>query len=468
MLCGCAQLLGLDETSSPPPSASLSVERVSIGARVVTAPLDLTGLSATYLVADAADPSGFGRVPAMVVEPGRWTAPPTTAAPVLFDLPDVPRPVPRLFDFPSLQVKTQFGVLEHPNPQPAPMGATLTVNATLDAAYNGTDRFELFVLGTWNNAGLTPPAAGTLGPIAQTFAATAMNSLTGRPHERITADDAVVVLRYAANELRAAFKATPFEQTGADTITGTLAAVTVEPFTFAIDQMDAVRRFATVKPALGVPTMQWTVRAAPGAQLNQDLGPLLAAGGPTDATTVNGAAGNPFAPEWPSTLLWVTQAARTYTPPGMTLPVTLVANMHERAILGPGLSLKLAAGLPTKITLGTAVLETDGTVIARPTRAVEVSFAVDVVTNTMYQLQLFKLVPNAAQTALVLEQRLSAAGVAPRFLLPPEVFEAGALYTLRAVAVQGGFPGIATGDLTLRELPISISLTDSGVFQVAP
>jgi hypothetical protein len=141
--------------------------------------------------------------------------------------------------------------------------------------------------------------------------------------------------------------------------------------------------------------------------------------------------------------------------------------MHERAILAPGLQMKLPAGLPTRITLLGAVLETDGITIARPTRAVEVSFSVDVPANTMYQLQLFRLVPNMASTALQLELQLGASGVAPRFLLPPEVFEPGALYTLRAISVQGGFPALAEGDMTQRSMPVAISFLDSGVFQVA-
>jgi hypothetical protein len=468
MLCGCAQLFGLDETSGGPPSASLSFERVSIGARVVTAPQDLSGSMATYLVPDDADPTGLARVAAIQIEPGRWTAPITRPAPVLFDLPDYPRPVLRIFDFPQVEVKALFGVLEHPSPQPAPEGATITVNTTLDVPFNGTDRFELFTLGSWNAVALAVPAVGAT-VLTQTFPFTAMNSLTGRmPHERITSDDAAVVLRYAGNELQGAVRAAPFDQTGADTVSGPLATVEIQPFSFAIDQVDVMQRYGMVRPLVGTPSMQWTLRAAPGAQLNIDLGPLLAAGGPTDATTVSSQAGNPFAPDWPSTVLWLTQATRTYTPPSAGLPVTLAAGMHQRAILEPGLEMKLPAGLPAQITLTGAVLENDGATIARPARAVEVSFRTDVPENTMYQLQLFKLVPNAGNTALQRELMLGANASAPRFVLPPELFEAGALYTLRAITVAGGFPGIAEGDLTQRSIPIAVSFLDSGVFQVAP
>lgn len=468
MLCGCAQLFGLDETSGRPPSASLTISRTSIGASVVYAPQDLAGSRAEYLVPGEADPSGLARVAATQTELGTWAAPLTEPAPILFDLPDAPAPILRIFDFPQLEVKALYGVLEHPSPEPAPEGATITVDATLDVAYTGAERFELFTLGSWSSIALTPPAVGTLGPIAQTFAFDATTNLTGRtPRERITAADAAVVLRYVGNELQGAFRAAPFDQTGADTITGTMTTVPIEPFTFAIDQEDATRRYLEVRPAVGAPAMSWTLRAAPGAQLNNDQGPLLAAGGPTDLTTVSSQAGNPFAAEWPSTLLWLTRASRTYTPPSAGLPVTLFAQMYERAILAPGLELKLAAGIPTRITIVGAVLENDGVTIARPSRAVEVTFETDAPVNTMYQLNLYKLVPNAAGTALQLELKLGASGVAPRFLLPPELFEPGALYTLRAIAIAGGFPGLADGDLTQRTIPIAVSHLDSGVFQVA-
>ena len=470
MLCGCAQLFGLDETTrGTPPSTSLSLQRVSVGARIVYAPQDLAGSMGTYLVADDASPGGLSRVPAAQAELGRWTAPLTAAAPILFDLPDYPKPLQRIFDFPEAEVKGLYGVMEHPSPQPAPAGATITVNATLDAAYTGTERFELYVVGTWNSIALNAPAVNTLGPIVQTFAATAMsNTITGRPHERITSQDGAVVLRYDnLNILRGAFKAAPFDQTGTDTITGTMTSVAAQPFTFAIDQADVMRRYSMVRPPVGNLTMSWSVRAAPGAQLNNDNGPLLAAGAPTDATSVKSQAGNPFAPDWPSTALWSTQATRIYTPPSAGLPVTLVANMSERALLADGLQMKLPAAIPSRITLVGTVLENDGVTIAKPTRAVEVSFAADAST-TLYQLQLFKLVPNMAGTALQLEHKVGANAAAPRFLLPPELFEPGSLYTLRAIAVAGGFPGLGAGDLTQRTIPCSVSFVDSGVFTVAP
>jgi hypothetical protein len=173
---------------------------------------------------------------------------------------------------------------------------------------------------------------------------------------------------------------------------------------------------------------------------------------------------------WTSTMLWQLQATRVYTPPAAGLPVTLAASAAERAQLAPGLEMRLPAGLPARISLNGTLLVNDGISIAKPARAVQVSFETDVATNTLYQLQLFKLVPNGAMppTALALQQKVAATGAAPRFTLPPELFEAGGLYTMRAAAVQGGFPAAADGDLTQRELPIAVSFLDSGVFEVMP
>jgi len=467
MLCGCAQLFGLDETSGGPRPPSLIVERVSVGARLTYAPQDLSASTGTYLVPNDAEPTGLVRVVAAQAEAGRWTAPITGATPILFDLPDYPKPIQRIYDFPQPDVKALFGVLEHPNPQPAPAGATITLNVTLDAAFTGAEKFELYTLGSWNRLpGLNAPVNNVL---TQTFPFTMMSSLTGRPHEKITAEDGVVVLRYAANDqLLGALKAAPFDQTGTDTISGTMTTVTAQAQMFGIDRADLLTRYSSVRPYPGTPTLSWAVRAAPAAQLANESGPLLAGGPATDPTTVMFQAGNPFEPDWPSLAVFATQAQRTYTPPTAGLQATLVTAMSERALLQPGLQMRLTAGLPKQIRIGDTLLETDGAMLPKPSRAIEVTFATDVESNTLYQLQLFKLVPNAGNTALQAEQKISALGPEARFVLPPELFEMGGLYTLRAVANQGCFPAAAAGDLTERSLPCATSFVDSGVFQVTP
>lgn len=463
LLGGCAQIFGLDEGA---PLASLDVQRVSVGATLVYAPLDLTGLTAEYLV-PSDDPVGFTRVPAQILEPGLWGAELDEPAPLLFQIDRGSHL--RLHDFPHAQVKTLHGPMEHPNPSPAPPGATLTVNLTLDEAYN-SELIQMLTLGAWNFHNLAGiPAMATSGTV--TFDYTAMTSMTGRPHEKITTQDGVVVLRYtpASNPLQlAAFlDAAPFDQTGADTITGALTKVTLEPIEFRIDPGAAALRFAAVKPAVppaSVPVMNWEIRAAPGAQLGNASGPLVlgAAIAMTD-TTISGMAGNPFVGRgWESILSMSADVTRPYTIPGGA-EVTLRVNLLERTPPTPGVALLLPAGLPTEVTIGGVALSTDGMVIPKPTAAVEVSFTVDVAANTLYQVQLSKFSATGERTLVI-----DAAGVVPRFKLPPDVFEAGAYYTIRAVAVKGGFPGIAEGDLSQREIPLSIGFLDSGVFQVMP
>src|SRR4051812_49606908 len=59
---GCAQLAGIQDTNgNARPGNSVAVTRMSVGNKVVRAPLDPGGLPATYFIASG-DPSGFDRV----------------------------------------------------------------------------------------------------------------------------------------------------------------------------------------------------------------------------------------------------------------------------------------------------------------------------------------------------------------------------------------------------------------------
>src|SRR6187401_3637809 len=95
---GCAQLAGIDETSGgtvlPPERVSFTMERMSIGATVERAPLDLTNFTATYLIEDTEAPDGLTRVVAEKLEPGTWSAEIAEGTPpVLYSLPDFPQPI---------------------------------------------------------------------------------------------------------------------------------------------------------------------------------------------------------------------------------------------------------------------------------------------------------------------------------------------------------------------------------------
>ena len=51
--------------------------------------------------------------------------------------------------------------------------------------------------------------------------------------------------------------------------------------------------------------------------------------------------------------------------------------------------------------------------------------------------------------------------------IPAGVFTTGKTYSIRAHCYRGGFPGLASGDFSQRDLPLSVGYLDSGVFTVA-
>ncbi len=474
-LAGCAQLAGIDETTGatpPGPGVNLTVERVSIGATVVRGPQDLSASTARWLLPDVSAPGGFTPITGTLVPPNTWHAEINAATPpVQFDLPDLPAPQQRLFEFPHADQKAVMTVLEHPNPMPPPADAMITVSATLDVPYAG-EGLQLFTVGTWATRGLAAPLAGatTLNPAP--FAYTSMASQTGRPLEKLTTADAVFVFRYAGNQLVGMLDAAPFEQTGTDTINGPLVTLPLNQSLDArVDQAVVARRLTAVRPAVGAPAMSWSLRAAPGYQFSIDNGPQLhsATVAATDPTTITAAYANPFVTrDWRTLLTWTTRATRSYTIPALALPVTLAAGMFQRAEPAPALALSLPAGLPELITIDGKPLSTDGLTIARPTAPVVVTFVTDVPQNTLYQLELVELVPNMAGTGIQQRNVLTAFAVTPELTLPVDAFTPGSYYTIRAISIEGGHPGVGTGDLAARDLPIAVSFLDSGVFQVMP
>lgn len=478
-LVGCAQIAGIDETSGPATAdrVSLSYEKISVGATVVRAPLDLTGLAAEYLVADDAEADGFLHVPAEQLTSDTWSAAIPTGTPAIrYFTPDYPEPGAKILAIPQRTILGLFGRLEHPNPEPAPPGAMLTVRSTLPTPYAATEGFQLYTLGSWTVRGFSAteiPAVGAaaFGPVSFPFSST--TSITGRPPEKITTADSVMFLRYIGNRLTGVMEAAPFDQTGTDTIMGTMTAVTAsETLDIHVGPPAAVaQRFAPARPALPALSMAWYLHAAPGYEIANDNGPLLNAAGVAmaDTGTISQPYGNPFvAKGWPTLLTWTTVATRTYTPMVGMPAIDLHAGLYQHVQPTAGMTLDLPAGLPEVITMDGKPLSTDGLTIAPPTKAVTVSFVAGVTTNTLYQIQLFEIGPNMGNTALVQTLKLTATGLEPQLTLPPDLFVAGKTYNLRAICIQGGYPGIADGDFTKRELPIAVGYLDGGVFTVTP
>jgi hypothetical protein len=483
---GCAQLFGIDPTSSgnpppppdgpPVPQVSLSFERISIGSTTTRAPQDLTGQTATYVVPDTTDPSGIRRVTATQTATDTWTAQLHDAAPILFTLPDYPSPIDRIFDFPVADVHGLYGVLEHPGAVAAPANAQIAINVGLNSAYNN-EGLQLYTVGSWTQRGFGAgeiPAVGA-GAWAVTVAFSSVGSLTGRPLEQVTTADAVLLLRYSGATLTGVLDATPFNMAaGTNAINGTLSSVSLnQPLSAKISPGALPARFNQVRPATGNLSLNWSVVAAPGYQINSNAGPALTSGAAqaTD-TMITASYGNPFIVnnkhDWPSVFTYAPTESRTYTPAGQALAATMYSQLFVLAYPTGTISADLAAGLPITITANGKPLTTDGaTLTVDPTKAVSVSFQADVVDNTLYQLQLFELVPNAQNTALQYQTRLSISSArGPQFLVPPEMFQTGKNYVFRAICISGGYPLIAQGDLRTRSLPQAVGLLDGAVFTV--
>lgn len=514
---GCAQLVGIDNTIGP--GDSIAVTRLSIGSKVVQAPVDPAEISATYFVASR-DPSGYDRVSA-VPDPShsRLTTQLRSPAPVEFTLDHDATPMQRLFAFPGpplsvLDVSpnpatsaadtarfgnTLYGVLEHPGRQDAPMGATFTVKATLDAAVVAGQSFQVYVVGAWLQrvfSGTEVPMVGATELAPPAFSFTAANSVSGRPQvDQITTDDTFLILRYTGPNLTGVALATPFTQdmTGASTTPVFPSMMAVAPgmlspaFSASVAPGAIAERYKTVRPAVAAPPlvqMTWSLVAAPGYAVASNAGPVLQSGTVAMADTgVSVSYENPFAMlGWNTMFTLATSVSRVYMAPlgpmGMPIPVTLFAGMNQflepPASPVPPVSLDLAAGLPQVITIGNTVLATDNAFIKQSSQFFNVSFTVDAPSGaadqgpTSYNLQLFDLVFNPTTMAVDRVLVFAAAGKDPAFALPPELFQVGHSYTLRALSTLGGSPGTEQGELLHPQLPLAQSYLDSGTFTVMP
>lgn len=474
-LAGCAQLAGIDPTTDERTGVSLTLERVSIGASVVRAPADLSGLglTATYLADE-------GEVPATVGEPGVWGADiRAQTPPVRFTVP-TNDPMVRntlLWTFPNGNLVGEFAFLEHPGAAPPSPDAQITATITLDVPYNG-ELVRIYTVGAWAHrdfgAADIPLATTTYGPV--TFPMSSMTNLNGRQQlDRITPNDAILVLRYLGGDLVGAVDTPAFDQNLADTITATLATVPHDKtLSVNIDPAGSSARFSAARPAVTNIAMSWRIHAAPGHLLNDARGPQLVAAGitPTDPPSVLTASyGNPFTGrDWKPMFQTVASANRTYTPPAPELPVTLssamVQIMPEPA---SGADAKFPAGLPELIALDGRSLSTDNVLVQRPTAPVTLTFTTDRAAGSLYIAQLFELVANADNTAMVYKHIISQAALEPRLVFAPNLLEVGKLYTFRAIAYAGGYPNVAAGDLrNMTGTGIAYGYLDSGVVRVMP
>lgn len=514
----CAQLAGIENTVGA--GNSIAVTRMSIGSTVVLAPLDPAEISARYFVASR-DPSGYDRVSA-VPDPShkRLTTQLRMPAPVEFTLSQETTPIPRLFAFPGAQLSvldfsetpatsavdsarfgnTLYGALEHPGRQDAAMGATFAVNVMLDAATVAGESLQTYVVGAWLQRvfSATEAPVGTMQLAPPAFGFTAANSVSGRPQvDQITTDDAFLVLRYTGPVLTGVAEATPFTQSSMASAVTTpmfpamMKSVAPGPmspmFSAPVPQGAIADRYKAVRPGVAAPPQvqyTWTLVAAPGYAVGSNAGPVLQSGTVMSEAGVTASYENPFAMRgWNTIFTLATSVNRVYMAPlgpmGMAVPITLFAGMNQSLEPPPPpapatpMPLDLPVGLPQVITIGSTVLMNDGAFIKQSTQFFDVSFTVDASPGAVqgprfYNLQLFDLVLDPMTMAVNRVLVFAAAGKDPAFALPPELFQVGHSYTLRAVSTSGGFPGAEQGDFSHPQLPLAQAYLDSGVFTVTP
>lgn len=463
---GCAQLFGIDNTTSGSDagtSATLTVTRRSVGASVISAPEDLSMLTATFYF-PASDPTMLQAV-AGTANGSSWSADAAGDPTIVFTLPEYPMPRTHGVAL-GRNVKLGHDVLEHPSPTAAAAGAMVVVQATLPTAYDATEALVFYAVGAWTEYQITSglPAVGTTA-VNTSFPYESASSITGRPLEAFTDADRVLLLRYGGASLTGAAELSMAQSDTTTTLVfGPVTPNDPAPSTLPIDPAGITARFASTLPAMPAPSTSWAVFAdvAPG----ESAGPTLQSGSVADTDTmISLAYGNPFtSPVWQSELAISSTASRTFTPASPALPATLYAQLHQ--VADPTSPVDYAGGMPTSITVNGTVLNADGmTVTVDPTKAVSVSFTADKTANTYYRIELFSLVPSADNLSLVYEHQFDIVSATPTFSVPPALVPDG-LYTLRATCIAGQYPDAASGDVSTPSLPGAYGLLDSGVFTV--
>jgi hypothetical protein len=467
---GCAQLFGLDVTTSTPDAnpdeVSLAVQRVSVGSTVVKAPEDMTGQMATFY----AD-NGTG-TPGILVPPNKFTAPITMGTPpVVFSVPG--DTILRYFASSRAQTVNHVA-FERPGMVQAADTSKITVGITLPSAYVSGEAFNVVAIGPWTQH---PLAAAELPLPDMGLAAIstpAIDYVTGfsslvasMTRAKITSADYVVVLRTVGSRLTG-YLETQFDQTdGTDTISGTMTAITASrTLNATIDPAAFAARFAAVKPAVTGLSLNYSIAAAPGADVGQTRGIQLVAGGsnPMTDTAVTVSYGNPFEGHgWKSVVTYNATSLRSTT--FMTAPVSLGATMQTISDPEQTMAITLPAGLPTTVKANDTELVTDGMNVALDlTKPVTITASVEKPTATYYAASLSEITVTgmtAARTTIV-----AAASTTPTFQFPSMYFTVGHAYVIQFRAQEGGFLDAAGGDFANFTLPMSTSILDSALFTV--
>ncbi len=466
-LAGCAQLFGIDETTGPQnTSATLQLVRKSVGATVMSNPLDVTSLTATFYAADGT------ATPGMQSAPDTWSADVMGDPAIEFTLPDLPNPYQHLWALPSRTVRGHFIAYEHPGAQPAPSATTEMISLTLPTPFQAAvETFDVAAVGAWSHHQLS----GSELPLDQATQLTAsvpyssFVPITASPVARISSSDIVVVMRHSANTLTGVYT-TSFDQSDTmDTISGMLSEVALDKtFSAMIDPPTFSSRFSTVRPGVTGLGMGWSIVAAPGYTVGALVGPLLRSGSAAMADTMIATSyGNPFEMRsWRAVFTFLASSGRTYTANGASVGL----GAQIQTIVDPSAvsALDLPAPLAELISIDSTQLAMDGLTVHLDVTA---PHTVTAVTETspaasLYTLDVVELV--TVGTMLQRKEILNAISTSSTFTLPPGVFQTGHTYVVNVGGASGGFPNAMSGDLDTVSLPFTLSNVDSGAFQVMP
>jgi len=496
VVAGCAQILGLDNTSgpgmqvtpdAPPGTVNLHVVRRSIGATVVDNPADLTGLPmARWLVDDGA--GGYTSVAATLLGTDTWEGAIPTGTPAIeftmgSDYPDEYR---RMVAIPQRDIKYLYGIDEHPDPQPIPSPAeSFTATMSLTSAYATGDSFYIEAMGGWGYHGftgaelpapdmgaVTVSAGETYGPYNGTTGA-GFVAWSGRPLNAITMADTLVGLHYRGNQLFEAGEFPAFAEPGAPaTITTSMNAVTTAPLAVTVHPTAVTTRLGATRPAGATVSLSWAVVAAPGYQTANGIGPTLNSGTPAAGSDVAITApyGNPFASRnWPAMFEWVSSNARSVTiTGGGTAYSAISGGLQDFSMVSSGLDLATPAPLPITISInGTALVTDNMTIALDPTKTV--TLALDQDTNdpvTIYQFNVYNMVLDPMTNAWTTHIVYVVSSATKSIAIPSDVFVAGKTYMVRGHCIVNGYPGLPQGDFTQRQLPMSLGYLDGGIFSV--
>lgn len=475
---GCAQIAGIDETSGPTvttDTASISVQRVSIGSTVVKAPQDMSAQSGTFYDDSA---GALAPVPGTFVAPNTFTAELGGTPPATITVPMEDTSVTRrMYATPSAMQQVSLNVLERPGAEPALANSVVDFAFTAPSTYTTGESFAFLAVGAWSQIAINEvPAVDTTSTIDPApIPYSSFMSAVGRDLVRITSADVALVLRYTGATLSGVLQ-TQLDQTDAtDAITGTMTAVAAtNTLQATIAGPTWQTRFNAVRPNLGGESVNWRLTAAPGWSVGDPTGVRLSNGIVDPAATTLGPFmfGNPFESlDWKSVLVFSASAVRNATITSedgtMSAPAGLQSSLTSFLDPATTTDISLPAGLAITITANGTALTTDNQTVALDVSApVEIGATLDRTSNTLYGLGVIEIALDPSIPALTRTSVLDVMSTSPTFRLPADTFQVGKQYYLQYRAYAGGYDAAATGDLTKLTLPYTTGIVESAVFEV--